>query len=82
MENGSVIKSLEIRKDDNCKVCHDAIRELVPLAERNNIPVTIKNALSTDTFLPMVCFIEDDKRTCFEGYNDDIKDMFKLFIFK
>ncbi|MBS3748149.1 MAG: hypothetical protein KGY67_00430 [Candidatus Thermoplasmatota archaeon] len=80
MGNGSVIKKLEIRTNDTCPTCHHAINDLVPLAKKENIPVSITKPLETDEFIPIVCFIENTKKTCFEGYSDDIKDMFHLFV--
>lgn len=80
MENASVIKRLEIRTNNECPTCHQAINELVPLAEKEKIPVTINKPLETDDFIPIVCFVEDSKKTCFEGYSKDIKDMFHLFV--
>lgn len=84
MERGSVIKRLEIRTDDSCKTCHTAIDELVPLANQHKIPVVISNPLETDEFIPVVCFIEDvdgyQKKTCFEGYSDDTRKLFDMFV--
>lgn len=81
---GLLIKRLEIRTDDSCKTCHTAIDELVPLASMHNIPVVIRNPLESDEFIPVVCFIEDmdgcQKKTCFEGYSKDTKELFNLFV--
>ena len=79
-----MIKRLEIRTTENCKTCHTAIDELVPLASMHNIPVIIKNPLDSDEFIPVICFIEDvdgyQKKTCFEGYSDDTRKLFDLFV--
>lgn len=80
MENGSVIKKLEIRKTDECSTCYTAIEELVPLAKQYNIPVEIKEAKEYDTFVPVVCMVEDEIKTCFQGYDGRVKDLFKRFV--
>ena len=79
-----MIKRLEIRTNGSCKTCHTAVDELVPLANQHGIPVIISKPLETDEMIPVVCFIEDidgyQKKTCFEGYGEDTKALFDLFV--
>jgi len=80
MENGSAIKKLEIRKDNSCPTCHIALEELIPIAKEHDIPVEIKQPLDTDDLIPVVCMVEDDIKTCFQGYDKRVKKLFKMFI--
>jgi len=78
-----VYKKLEIRKIKNCQTCIDAVSELSDVAKRYKIPFEIKKPIVSDDFFPVVCFVEQEdniqKKTCFEGYNNDIKNLFVLF---
>lgn len=72
----SKVTRIEFTTFKGCSPCDDAIRDLVPIAKKHNIPLIIKKAKLTgpgsEAVIPITCIVkENDRPTCIYGWDKD-----------